>query len=92
MADWIRLEQTPGAGGATVRKLLAQFASPQRIFDAGYRALSGHVPAPLARALSEPAAPAIVLEASIPLPQRGPSKRKGDQRLEAKQSADLVSL
>ncbi|MES2757833.1 MAG: DNA-processing protein DprA [Pseudomonadota bacterium] len=67
MADWIRLEQTPGAGGATVRKLLAQFASPQRIFDAGYRALSGHVPAPLARALSEPAAPAIVRQVELTL-------------------------
>ena len=36
-ADWIRLEQTPGAGGATVRKLLAEFGSPQHIFEAGYR-------------------------------------------------------
>jgi DNA processing protein len=65
LADWIRLEQTPGAGGATVRKLLAEFASPQRIFDAGYRALCDHVPAPVARALSEPAAPAILRQVDL---------------------------
>jgi DNA processing protein len=41
-------------GGATVRKLLAEFGSPQRILEAGYRALRAHVAAPVARALSEP--------------------------------------
>jgi DNA processing protein len=55
LADWIRLEQTPGVGGATVRKLLAEFGSPQHIFKAGYRALSAHLAAPVARALCEPA-------------------------------------
>jgi DNA processing protein len=65
LADWIRLEQTPGVGRATVRKLLDEFVSPQRIFDAGYRALCDHVPAPVARALSEPAAPAIVRQIDL---------------------------
>ncbi len=53
-ADWIRLEQTPGVGGATVRKLLAEFGSPQHIFSAGYRALRAHLAAAPARALCEP--------------------------------------
>jgi DNA processing protein len=38
LAGWIRLEQTPGVGSATVRSLFAQFGSPQHIFEAGYRA------------------------------------------------------
>ncbi len=59
LAAWIRLEQSPGVGGATVRKLLAQFATPQHIFEAGYDALGAHVPGAVARVLSEPAAAAI---------------------------------
>jgi DNA processing protein len=67
LADWIRLEQSPGVGGATVRRLLAEFASPQRIFDAGYGALCAHVPAAVARTLSEPASAAIVRQVELTL-------------------------
>jgi DNA processing protein len=65
LAGWIRLEQTPGAGGATVRRLLAEFGSPQRIFSAGYQALILHVRAPLARALCEPATDEIVRQVDL---------------------------
>jgi DNA processing protein len=54
LAGWIRLEQTPGVGGGTLRTLIAEFGSPQHIFSVGYRALSVHLAAPLARALCEP--------------------------------------
>jgi DNA processing protein len=67
-AGWIRLEQTPGAGGATVRKLLAEFGSPQHIFTAGYRALRTRLPGlpePLARALSEAPPEAIVRQVDL---------------------------
>jgi DNA processing protein len=65
VAGWIRLEQTPGAGGATVRKLLAEFGSPQHIFSAGYAALARHVPASLARALSAPATGEIARQVDL---------------------------
>lgn len=65
LAGWIRLEQTPGAGGATVRKLLAEFGSPQHIFSAGYKALTLHVAAPLARALCEPATDEIARQLDL---------------------------
>ncbi|PIL40170.1 DNA-protecting protein DprA [Massilia psychrophila] len=44
---------------------MAEFGSPQRVFNAGYRALSIHVPAPLARALCEP--PSCAIERQIGL-------------------------
>lgn len=65
LADWICLEQTPGVGGTTVRTLLAEFGSPQHIFEAGYRALCDYVPAPVARALSERCAPAILRQVDL---------------------------
>jgi DNA processing protein len=65
LAGWIRLEQTPGAGGATVRKLLAQFGSPEHIFNAGYLALAGHVGPALARALSAPASGEIARQVEL---------------------------
>ncbi|MDL2357596.1 MAG: DNA-processing protein DprA [Pseudomonadota bacterium] len=56
-AGWIRLQHTAGVGRGTLRRLIAQFGTPEAIFDAGYAALAALVPAALARALSE-AAPA----------------------------------
>lgn len=55
LADWIRLEQTPGVGGVTVCRLLAEFGSPQHIFRAGYQALRRHASEAQARALCDPA-------------------------------------
>ena len=65
LAGWIRLEQTAGLGRATLRALMTEFGSPQRVFNAGYRALSIHLPAPLARALCEP--PPCAIERQIDL-------------------------
>jgi DNA processing protein len=57
LADWIRLEQTPGVGRLTVERLLDHFASPQAIFSAGYDALAALVSPARARALSDPPSP-----------------------------------
>jgi DNA processing protein len=65
LAGWIRLEQTPGVGAATVRSLIAEFGSPQHIFSAGYGALAAHVPAPVARTLCEPASAAILRQLEL---------------------------
>jgi DNA processing protein len=67
LAGWIRLEQTPGLGRATLRTLIAEFGSPQRIFEAGHRALSVHLRAPLARALCEPPSSAIERQLDLSL-------------------------
>jgi DNA processing protein len=67
LAGWILLEQTPGVGRATLRTLIAEFGSPQRILQAGYRALSVHLPAPLARALCEPPPGAVQRQLALSL-------------------------
>jgi DNA processing protein len=67
LADWIRLEQTPGVGAATLRGLIAEFGSPAQVLGAGYGALKRHVPAPLARALCAPAGDAQLRQADLTL-------------------------
>lgn len=52
--DWLRLEQTPGVGPDTARKLLQAFGLPAQIFAAGYSALSKVVSERIALALSHP--------------------------------------
>ena len=54
LAGWLRLEQTPGVGPDTARKLLAAFGLPENILAAGYAALRQVVPERVARALSCP--------------------------------------
>ncbi|GGC96585.1 DNA-processing protein DprA [Undibacterium terreum] len=54
LADWIRLEQTPGVGQETARKLLAAFGLPQQILAAGFPALRSIVPDRIALPLSQP--------------------------------------
>ncbi|WP_394779346.1 DNA-processing protein DprA [Undibacterium sp.] len=54
LADWIRLEQSPGVGQETARKLLAAFGLPAQIFTAGFAALRSVVPDRIALPLSEP--------------------------------------
>lgn len=39
LAAWLRLEQTPGVGNATARRLLAAFGLPQQVFSASQAAL-----------------------------------------------------
>jgi DNA processing protein len=54
LADWIRLERTPGIGKETARRLLAAFGLPGNIFAAGYGALLKVVPERMARSLTAP--------------------------------------
>jgi DNA processing protein len=54
LADWIRLEQTPGVGRHTVQLLLDRFGGPSQIFSAGYELLSALVSPARARALCAP--------------------------------------
>ncbi|MCH8621382.1 DNA-processing protein DprA [Undibacterium sp. TS12] len=54
--NWLRLEQTPGVGNETARKLLSVFGLPEQIFAASHSALAAVVPDRIARAiLSTPA-------------------------------------
>jgi DNA processing protein len=59
LADWIRLEQTPGVGRGSVRLLLDRYHHPHAIFSAGYEALAALVSPAKARALCEAPAPAL---------------------------------
>jgi DNA processing protein len=63
LANWIRLEQTPGVGPETARKLLNACGLPENIFSTGYSALSKLVHERIARALLSP--PAEQTEALI---------------------------
>ncbi len=54
LAQWIRLEQTPGVGNEFARKLLAAFGLPANIFSATPAALLQIVPQHLASALLAP--------------------------------------
>jgi DNA processing protein len=54
LAQWLRLERTPGVGLETARKLLSAFGLPQNIFEAGFPALQKIVPERVAQALTAP--------------------------------------
>jgi DNA processing protein len=54
LAHWIRLEQTPGVGTDTARRLLAAFGLPHQIFAADMAALCDVVPPRVAQALLAP--------------------------------------
>ncbi|WP_206047072.1 DNA-processing protein DprA, partial [Noviherbaspirillum denitrificans] len=54
LAQWIRLERTPGVGVETARRLLAAFGLPENIFGADLSALLQIVPDRIARALAAP--------------------------------------
>ena len=60
--DWLRLQQTPGVGAETARKLLAAFGLPAQIFAAGYAALKSVTSEKVATALSQPASDAILAQ------------------------------
>lgn len=51
LAEWLRLEQTPGVGPETARKLLTAFGLPENIFSASFSALQKVVSERIARAL-----------------------------------------
>jgi len=54
LSAWLRLVETPGLGNAGARRLLAAFASPERVFAADEAAWRSVVGPELARALAEP--------------------------------------
>lgn len=54
LAQWIRLERTPGVGRETARKLLGVFGLPANIFAADLSSLLQVVPERIARALAVP--------------------------------------
>lgn len=54
LGHWLRLEQTPGVGAETARKLLSAFGLPENIFAAGLSALRGVVSDRVAYALTAP--------------------------------------
>ncbi len=54
LAQWLRLERTPGVGLETARKLLSAFGLPENIFEAGFPALQKIVPERVAQALTAP--------------------------------------
>lgn len=54
LASWLQLEQTPGVGPDTARRLLGAFGLPENIFVAGYAALQQVVPERIAHALLAP--------------------------------------
>jgi DNA processing protein len=54
LAQWIRLEQTPGVGLETARKLLSSFGLPEHIFLANFSTLQKVVSERIAHALIAP--------------------------------------
>jgi DNA processing protein len=48
---WLRLSLLPGLGDAAFRRLLVAFGSPERVLGASFSALSGVVPARVAKAI-----------------------------------------
>lgn len=54
LSSWIRLEQTPGVGSETARKLLGAFGPPENVFTASFSSLHDIVSERIARALTAP--------------------------------------
>jgi DNA processing protein len=54
LAHWLRLDQIPGVGGETARRLLGAFGLPENVFDASYSSLQKVVPERIARAITAP--------------------------------------
>jgi DNA processing protein len=54
LANWLRLDQTPGVGGETARRLLGTFGLPENIFAAGFAALQQVTSDRIARAITTP--------------------------------------
>lgn len=62
LADWLRLERTPGVGAGIARKLLTAFGLPHNIFGSKLSALQEVVTPPIARALlAAPSAATLAL-------------------------------
>ncbi len=62
LAGWVRLEQTPGVGQETARKLLSAFGLPENIFSANFSSLQKIVSERVAHALlAAPSATTLTL-------------------------------
>jgi DNA processing protein len=64
LAAWLRLSWIPGLGAASLRRLLAEFGSPEAVLSASRAALARHVGAPVAAAIRESASDAALAAAS----------------------------
>jgi DNA processing protein len=54
LAHWLRLDQIPGVGGETARRLLGTFGLPENVFAASFSSLQKVVPERIARAITAP--------------------------------------
>ncbi|HTH43511.1 MAG TPA: DNA-processing protein DprA [Oxalicibacterium sp.] len=54
LVHWLRLDQVPGVGGETARRLLGTFGLPENVFAAGFGALQKVVSERVARAITSP--------------------------------------
>jgi DNA processing protein len=54
LAYWLRLEQTPGVGGETARRLLGTFGLPENVFAASFSSLQKVVSERIAQAITAP--------------------------------------
>lgn len=62
LADWLRLEQTPGVGAETARKLLSIFGLPHNIFNSSLSALQEITGSRIAHILLDPPSDAITAQ------------------------------
>lgn len=62
LADWLRLEQTPGVGAETARKLLSAFGLPQNIFNSSLAALQDITGSRIAHILLAPPSDTILAQ------------------------------
>lgn len=64
LAAWLRLSSVPGLGSSGLRRLLAEFGSPEAVLSAARPALARHVGEPVAAAIRESSAEATLAAAS----------------------------
>jgi len=77
LAAWLRLEQTPGVGSATARRLLAAFGLPQQVFAASRAAVAQVAsPSQCAALQAPPAGLADLLETTWQWLQEAPQQRR----------------
>ncbi|RQO37353.1 DNA-protecting protein DprA [Herminiimonas sp. KBW02] len=62
LADWLRLEQTPGVGADSARKLLSVFGLPHNIFNSSLSALQEITGSRIAQALLAPPSDTLIAQ------------------------------
>ena len=77
LADWLRLELTPGVGNTTARRLLTAFGLPNQVFSATAQSLEQLVGARVSAALhAEPAELAALLDLTWKWLQASPQQHR----------------